>query len=256
MKQVSFEQIPRTVDGPIGATHEYFSSLPSTNDYLLKDDRGGSGHLVITDLQTSGRGRRGNRWQASAGENLLFSFTLTVALSDPLVSLMPTFAAVSLCEAVDPFGSLSVGAKWPNDIVVNERKLCGILIESRVQGDRVRIVVGIGLNVNQLRFPDTLSTEATSLAAIMGRPLEREPLLGRILDSLNARLSRSTPAAMVADYSARCITLGRRIRYEVNGRVREGRAIRVDTRGRLIIDEGGTEYTYSGSEVAHLRPLN
>lgn len=253
---MSFQQIPRAIDGPIGATHEYFSSLPSTNDYLLNDDRKASGHLVITDLQTSGRGRRGNSWQASAGENLLFSFSLSVTLENPLVSLMPIFTALSLCEAIDPFGSLSIGAKWPNDIVSDGRKLCGILIESRVQGDRVRVVVGIGLNVNQTRFPEELSAGATSLAAIAGRVLEREPLLGRIVDSLNAHLDGFTPATMVTDYSARCITLGKLIRYETNGSIREGRALRIDGRGRLIIDEAGTEYTYTGSEVTHLRPLS
>ncbi len=169
---------------------------------------------------------------------------------------MPIFAALSVCEAVDPDGTFSVGAKWPNDIVANERKLCGILIESRVQSDRARVVVGIGLNVNQTQFPDELSSVATSLAVLTGRSHERALLLGRIVDRMNARLDGIIPAVLVADYSARCVTLGRQIRYEVNGRLREGRALRIDSRGCLVIQETVNEYTYTGSEVTHLRAVD
>lgn len=237
----------------IGSTFEYFRSLPGTNDYLRNLETVSPGHVVVTDLQTAGRGRGGHRWEARAGENLLFSFCITVATADSTLSLLPVLISLSVCEAVDPSGMLSVRTKWPNDVVCREKKLCGILIESGVRGSLARVVVGIGLNVNQREFLPEIEGSATSLALLTGVPVDREILLGKVIDELNRVLFHVKRAEAVRRYMARCTTIGRLVSFDYEGNRRIGDAIGIDELGRLLIREAEGVRVYSGSEVTHLR---
>lgn len=250
---MNFESIPRRVEGRIGSAIRYFPELPSTNDYLLALHDPTEGLVVVADVQTAGRGRGTNRWAAAAAENLLFSFVSFLDTSRTSLSRFPLLTAVAVCEALDEASIAGSMAKWPNDIVMDDKKLCGILIETRVQGDAARIVTGIGLNVNQMNFPSDLREVATSIALETGGRVDRRLLFGRVLDSLNRVFLDREGSAAIDRYAARCTTIGAQIAFEFEGRSRTGRAIGIDNRGRLLIDEGGTTTAFFGSEVTHVR---
>jgi BirA family biotin operon repressor/biotin-[acetyl-CoA-carboxylase] ligase len=158
----------------------------STNDELLgilqnPEMTVGEGFVVSTDHQVSGRGQRGAVWESEAGQNLLFSLLLK-PVSLPLRHAFWLSAAVAtgIALAMKEFG-VEVKVKWPNDLMVGDRKLGGILIENAASGRMLdRSVAGIGLNINQTHLPEG----ACSLAGITGRPLDRETVLHRILESV------------------------------------------------------------------------
>lgn len=239
--------------GSIGWEIRSFPSLPSTNDYLLALQPPVDGLVVVADVQTAGRGRGDHHWDAAAGENLLFSFSKTMEGRSATLSLLPVLIALSVCEATDSLGIEGVRTKWPNDLVFGEKKLCGILIESRLRGSTARVVAGIGVNVNQRSFAPDLADSATSLALLIGKPVRREVLLGRILDRLNIRFSESNHAEAVRRYLSRCSTVGRTVTFESPQGSRTGQAVGVDEQGRLLIEVGGRLVAYAGSEIAHVR---
>ena len=147
-------------------------SVGSTNTVAL--DSGRPGLLVVASEQTAGRGRKGRTWFSPAGTNLYM--TLTVDTNDPR---LPLVAGVAVREALSVLmvKSAILEVKWPNDLIVHGRKLCGILCESR--GGIT--AVGIGVNVNQLAWPPDLADSATSLALILGREVQRQEVLRLVL---------------------------------------------------------------------------
>ena len=147
-------------------------SVGSTNTVAL--DSGRPGLLVVASEQTAGRGRKGRTWFSPAGTNLYM--TLTVDTNDPR---LPLVAGVAVREALSVLmvKSALLEVKWPNDLIVHGRKLCGILCESR--GGIT--AVGIGVNVNQLAWPPDLTDSATSLSLILGREVQRQEVLRLVL---------------------------------------------------------------------------
>lgn len=253
---MKFDSIPRRVKGSIGSTVHYLPAVPSTNDYLLALDEAPEGLTVVTDLQTAGRGRGSNRWEAPAVENLLFSFVTVLDAPGAALPLLPLLTALGVCEGLDDMGIGGSVTKWPNDLLMRGRKLCGILIETRVQGRVARTVTGVGLNVNQTTFPAALSDHATSLALETKKTLDRELVLGRVLDSLNRVIFHDDIGSAVGRYAARCTTIGEEVGFEFEGRPRRGTATAIDESGRLLIEEGGRTTAFFGSEVTHVRPLH
>ncbi|MFB6272817.1 MAG: biotin--[acetyl-CoA-carboxylase] ligase [Salinibacter sp.] len=148
------------------------------------------GAVVLTEYQTTGRGRHGRTWSANKGRNLLFSVVLRPSLAPDRLSLITVAASVAVAETIDAFVSPHRAAiEWPNDILLEGRKTCGILLESSFpppDGETV-VVLGVGLNVNQTTFPDVLADTATSLRLTTGRPVPRAALLARLLTALERR---------------------------------------------------------------------
>lgn len=148
------------------------------------------GALVLTEYQTRGRGRHGRTWTADKGQNLLFSIVLRPQFATDRLSLITVAAGVAVAETIEQFVSPHRSTiEWPNDVLLEGRKTCGILLESSLappDGETV-VVLGIGLNVNQTAFPDALEDTATSLRLTTGRPVPRAELLARLLTTLERR---------------------------------------------------------------------
>src|SRR5215213_687611 len=180
----------------------------STNTRLLEEARAGApeGVVLVADHQTAGRGRLGRRWEAPPGSSLLVSVLLRPDVPvdrGHLVTMAAGLAASDACEAV---AGVRPGLKWPNDLVVDDAKLAGLLAESVVDGERLgALVVGMGLNVTAAP-----AEGATCLADHADRPVERRELLEAWLGRLDARLDDLD--AVRADYRPRCATLGRQVR--------------------------------------------
>lgn len=139
------------------------------------------GDVFWADFQTAGRGRLDHVWLAPEGVNLTFSAVFDVAGMEPAeVATFPLIAGLAVVRAVAPLLPCAVTVKWPNDVLVDGRKLAGILCER----NGPCVIVGIGLNVNQTAFPPEIAARATSLANLAGRVFDREAVLRRVLDAL------------------------------------------------------------------------
>ncbi|MBO0800366.1 MAG: biotin--[acetyl-CoA-carboxylase] ligase, partial [Blastocatellia bacterium] len=151
----------------------HFTSLDSTNDHLKKMIDAPEFTCVVADGQTAGKGRHGRSWHSAPGEGLYLSVLLypqAPAVKIPSLSLM---AGIAVAEVLLARDVPSVDIKWPNDVLVNERKVCGILVEgTSIGSNRHRIILGIGVNLNHRSFPQKLSQTATSLMIETGRPVD------------------------------------------------------------------------------------
>jgi BirA family transcriptional regulator, biotin operon repressor / biotin---[acetyl-CoA-carboxylase] ligase len=216
--------------------------VDSTNRYLLDLARRGApeGVVVVADFQSAGRGRRGRTWVAPPGGGLLASVLLR---PDPVVVVPPdrrwlVTAAVALAaaDACRQMAGVVPEIKWPNDLLVGERKLAGILAEA----DAGAIVVGVGINVA------TAPPEAASL----GPAVDRGALLAAVLDNLEGWCDRWRDVGLA--YRQRCATVGRQVRVELRGGTVVGRAVAVEPDGRLRVEAGEEILILSVAEVIHV----
>jgi BirA family biotin operon repressor/biotin-[acetyl-CoA-carboxylase] ligase len=213
----------------------WFDEVDSTNRVALS--LAAPGLVVVADHQTAGRGRFDRRWEAPAGTSLLVS----VVIGDPLPTVAVALAAARACEDI---AAVAPDLKWPNDLIVGERKLGGVLGErAGADGDQV---VGLGLNVNWGRVAGGPPAGGVSLDEIVGRPVDRLALLAAFLRRL-----ASPPDDLLDAYRRRCATLGRRVRVEIGGEVVESVAIGVSAEGHLLL-EGG--WVIAAGDVTHVRP--
>lgn len=203
--------------------------------------------VVVADHQTAGRGRFGRRWHDEPGASLLVSILLRPRLEPSRLPLLSYAAAVALAEALQAAAGLAGRLKWPNDVLVDGRKIAGILLESRI-GPVPAVVVGIGVNVAQRAFPPDLAPRVTSVALAGGRSADREILLAALLERFDAwrgRLEGEGFAAVRERWLALSDTLGRRVR--VDGRV--GIAVDLDAEGALVLRDGATLHRVIAGEM-------
>jgi BirA family biotin operon repressor/biotin-[acetyl-CoA-carboxylase] ligase len=231
--------------GRFGRPFRFVALCESTQDLLGPDDPEGT--TVAANEQTAGRGRQGRRWIAPAGKALHFSVLLRPppGRKQPELSLV---AGVAVADAVEEALGLSAQIKWPNDVLVNRKKVAGILAEAR--GDAV--VLGIGLNVNQRRdeLPPEARARAASLLTIDGVERDREPLLARILARLEHHYDLWRDGGLDAiyeDLGSRDFLRGRRVSVDGLG----GTAARIDRDGRLVIEADGEERVVESGEVTY-----
>ena len=205
------------------------------------------GTVVTADEQTAGRGRQGRAWSAPPRKALLASVLVRDLTRRD--ALLPLAVPVAVAEASDDFAGSSCGIKWPNDIWIGGRKLCGILLEGRPQEGWA--VIGIGLNVGTTReeFPEVLRDTATSLTIESGRDPGVETVLEAVLSRLDARLA-DRPATILDAWRDRDVLLGNRIRW--NGG--EGVAAGLAEDGGLLVDTGSGRLALDAGEVHLLRP--
>jgi BirA family biotin operon repressor/biotin-[acetyl-CoA-carboxylase] ligase len=169
----------------------YYPELTSTNDYMMGLQAPTQGlSMVVTDYQTKGKGQAGRTWVSEMGGNLLFSILYhpksPMEASQQDIEQFTLEIVRALAVALGGFLAGSFDLKPPNDLYLNGKKVCGILSEVSRQGSTVhRLVVGIGLNVNQRQFPEGLRHPATSLALESGCTWNRERLLGQVIEALH-----------------------------------------------------------------------
>jgi len=250
--------------GPHGlwASVRVVSSTGSTNADLLA--RGGpEGQVLVAEEQTAGRGRAGRTWVSRPGASLTFSVLLRPgSVPPPARGWLPLLTGVAVAAGVRSAAGVEARLKWPNDVMVGDRKLAGILAEQSADGDAV--VIGVGLNVatQERELPvSPAGLPATSLL-VEGADVGREAVLAEILRSLERwYLGFSADpdpvgSGLLAQYRAACATLGRQVRVELPaGRVLAGLAEGVDPSGRLLVRPAGamSATPVSAGDVIHLR---
>ena len=212
--------------------------------------------IVGTGHQTAGRGRLDRRWIDRPGGSLLTSLVLRPSMAPDDLGLLTLLAGAAWAEAAREIGGLEVACKWPNDLVIGEAKLGGLLAESSVVGDRVEwAVIGSGLNLLE---PDRATGEGpVSGFAALGAEIDRVALLGGFLSRL--RMGYRVPASelageVTARWTAVSSTLGRMVRATgLDGRAREGVAIAVDASGRLLLETADGPAAVASDDIEHLR---
>jgi BirA family transcriptional regulator, biotin operon repressor / biotin---[acetyl-CoA-carboxylase] ligase len=239
-----------------------FEEIRSTNAELLDEARlgGPEGVVAVADTQTAGRGRLGRTWSAKPGTALLVSVLLRPRLPPSRLPAVMMAAGLAAADAVERVAGFRPGLKWPNDLVVADRKLAGMLAESTSEGGDAPLVVGVGFNVAAGAYPEELAGAATSCEEEAGHPVDRAELLIAFLDALEGRYATSTgpdgAEATLAEYRLSSATLGRRVRVDLpNGGVVEGLASQIAWNGQLVVvDDGGGHTAVQAGDVLHLRP--
>ena len=242
----------RLTTGEINWSLQFEAACESTQDLARAAAVQGAeqGWTIVTDFQRGGRGRQGRSWVAHPGEALLFSTILRPPIDVlPLLSLL---AAVTVAGGIEAATGAAADLKWPNDVLLNQKKLAGILLE-RPAGTAV--VLGVGVNANQP--VDHLPEAATSLRVERGRPVEREPLLAAILNDLaNAydRADREGVAWIVPAWRSRSTMLGKRISFHRDGETVHGVADDLDENGALLVRMAdGAQIAIVAGEVEQMR---
>jgi BirA family biotin operon repressor/biotin-[acetyl-CoA-carboxylase] ligase len=231
----------------------YFTSTTSTMDVARSEAEAGAPHgtAVLAEEQTKGRGRFDRAWVSPSGQNLYLTLLIRPSLDRlrPLSIVSPLAVALAVEDTTD----LTPLIKWPNDVLINGRKLSGILIESEISGSSVAYaLVGIGVNVNfDIGQSPEVADVATSLKRELGREIPREDLLAAFLNRFE-QLYEEAPRgdAVLQQWRSRLDTLGREIRVTFRDQVYEGRAEDVDRDGNLIIAQpDGTRRVIEAGEV-------
>jgi BirA family transcriptional regulator, biotin operon repressor / biotin---[acetyl-CoA-carboxylase] ligase len=232
--------------GRFGRPYRYEESCESTQLLL---EGATEGAVAVCDEQTSGRGRLGRTWQAPPGTAILCS----ILVRPPVERRMPELSLVggmAAADAVEQALGLTAQIKWPNDVMVNRRKVAGVLAEAREGA----VVLGVGLNVNQTRdeLPADAPSPAASLRTIDGVERDRAPILATLLARFEASYDAWCDAGLEAIYDflgARDFLRGRRVAVDGS----EGHAVGIDRQGRLEVETDGGRRSFESGEVRYER---
>ena len=221
---------PRLATERFGRSMRGFRTVDSTNTRAARWAKNGAaeGSVVVAEFQEQGRGRHGRTWHAERGTNLMFSVVLRPAVDANRLGLITIAAGVAVAEAVEGAAApLRATIKWPNDILLRDRKCCGMLLESTFSGQRAgrpdAVILGVGLNVNQEAFPQEVAGRAISIRQAAHRPIERPPLFADLLRHLEHRydaLPDDSPAVRTA-YASRLRDLDRSVCLRFTGSAKE-----------------------------------
>jgi BirA family biotin operon repressor/biotin-[acetyl-CoA-carboxylase] ligase len=201
--------------------------------------------VAVADHQSAGRGRLGRSWEAAAGSSLLTSILLRPALPPDRLHLVTAAVALSGADACEDVAGFTPGLKWPNDLLVDDHKLAGVLAEA----DLPSVVVGIGMNLN---WDGPMPNNGVAANQVAGRPVDRDQVLDRLLVHLDVR-ARDW-AAVASEFRRRCTTLGRVVRVDLADESFTGTAADVSDEGHLLVDVGVCLRTVAAGDLVHLRP--
>ena len=235
--------------------HIYYKKVVDSTNLWAKEegDAGGAhGSVYVADMQTAGRGRRGRAWESPAGENLYFSLLLRPDFAPNTASMLTLVMAMAVAEGVRSYGA-DARIKWPNDIVLNGKKLCGILTELHLAtAGTYSVIVGVGVNVRQERFAPEIADVATSLKKELNIEIDKEELLEKILKNFDKFYQEFTLRGdlhlLLAEYNDILINKGNYVKV-LDPKVEfTGIARGINELGELLVEkqDGETVVVYAG----------
>ncbi len=229
----------------------YFENIGSTND-IAKENTYKDGTLIIADTQTMGKGRLGRNWASENKSGIYMSIVLTPKIPAEKISLLTLIAGISVCEALIEICNIPFKIKWPNDIVADGKKVCGILTEGVILPKETKAIVGIGINVNQKNFADDLCNKATSLYMLSGKTFEREKIITKVTEIFEKNyMDFISNKPFKEKYESLCININKKITATKNGKQINATAIGITNSGELIIKkEDGTTLNINSGEVS------
>ncbi|MBQ8185091.1 MAG: biotin--[Lachnospiraceae bacterium] len=246
----------------IGQNCVCLEETDSTNTQAQRLAKEGAPHgtLVTADSQSAGKGRRGRTWISQAEDHIYMSLLLRPDIQPDkasMLTLVMGLSAAGACqELLEEAGSRErVGIKWPNDLVWNGRKICGILTEMQTVAEGIdHVVVGVGINVNGTRFPAELADTAASLCMAAGHPLPRPELIARVLNRFERDYERFLAtedlSGLQADYESFLVNCGRQVRVLDSIDEYTGIARGINSRGELLVECDGQLHAVYAGEVS------
>ncbi|MCP4649983.1 MAG: biotin--[acetyl-CoA-carboxylase] ligase [PVC group bacterium] len=229
-----------------------YASIGSTNDaaYTLAEQNAMEGTLVVAEQQTKGKGRMGRSWKSPHGEGIYASLILRPVITPEEAGKITLMAAVSIAKTIRQLSGLPAVIKWPNDIMIENEKICGILTEMSAELDMINFVVlGVGININT--DSHKLPPGATSVCQKLGREINRVEFLRVLLLEMERhyeKIKKKKFTLIIDEWRNLSTTLGNRIKVKWRGRIIEGQAMDVDENGALIMrdDLGFLHHVLSG----------
>ncbi len=236
----------------------YFRSIDSTNTKakILAEQGADEATVLIAEEQTAGRGRLGRVWDSSKSNGLFFSLVLRPNVVPSQASVLTQVAAVAMAKAINTAVGVSVGIKWPNDLWIGNKKLCGILTEMSAEFSRVNyVVIGIGVNVNNNIFDGELFKIATSLKIETGKDVKRVDILVEFLKQFLYYYNKFKIGGNWSEALEFCrsnsITIGRDVNVLKYNETIPARAMDILESGELLVKlEDGTSYAVNSGEVS------
>lgn len=235
----------------------YYDEIDSTNMKAshLAEEGAVHGTLVVADRQTAGKGRRGRSWESPAQTGIFMTMLLKPEIEPNNASMLTLVTALAVTRAIREQTGLEAQIKWPNDIVVNGKKVCGILTEMSAQIDYVNhVVIGIGINVHNQTFPDEIAQTATSLDIESGVRIRRADLIAAVWtafeDYYDCYIQTQDLSNLVKEYDSNLANRGNKVRVLDPLEPYEGVAQGITNRGELIVDTWESRRLVSSGEVS------
>ena len=237
---------------------EYLEEIDSTNRYVKELGAAGApeGTVVIANRQSAGRGRLGRSFFSPEEKGIYMSILLRPELELQRAALITSMAAVVVARAIERVSKLPAGIKWVNDVYLNKKKVCGILTESGIQpetGALDYVVLGIGVNVGVMEFPEELKEIATSVSNECGVEISKSELIDEILNELEVWYPTLWDGSFLKESKKRSVLLGNEIRV-LDATVPQGSysatAVDLDEMGHLVIEQQGERMVLNSGEVS------
>lgn len=225
----------------IGRNFIYCDEIESTNTELLagKQQFKKNGTVFLAEKQIAGKGRKGRTWLSAKGLNLTFSILLTKeTISELNVNHLNLISSLAVSMAIENLYQLRTELKWPNDVLIDKKKVAGILIETSIKGKNVeRVVIGIGINLNQIAFHGEFNLPPTSLKIELKDDIDRENILAEILNNFEELLFdlELKPKAILNEWRNKCQMIGDKITITENDKVKTGIFHDIDDDGFLLL---------------------
>ena len=241
----------------------YAPEIDSTNNEAKRNAENGAkdGTLYITESQTGGRGRRGRQWVSPSGSGIWMTLLLRPQINPANASMLTIVAAMAVTMAIrravaETGADVECHIKWPNDVVINKKKVCGILTEMSAELDCIHyVVIGIGINVNTTEFADEIKETASSLFVETGKNIKRSRIVALFAEEFTKYyqkfLNTGDLSGLVQDYNEMLINAGRQVRICDAKEELTGVAAGIDSHGELLVTkEDGTQAVISAGEVS------
>lgn len=244
-----------TKDGWAGADVVYYEETDSTNNRAKEaGEKGGKhGTLFVAERQTAGKGRRGRGWESPAGTSIYMTLLLHPDILPVKAPQLTLVMAVAVAEGIRKATGLCCQIKWPNDIVIHGRKVCGILTEMSAEIDYINyVVIGVGINVNQETFPEEIKDKAISLRMELGSSVRRSGLIAAVMESFEAYyetfLKTEDLSAMKERYNSFLVNRDEKVRVLEPCNEYEAYALGINDAGELIVrtKDGQEKAVYAG----------
>lgn len=233
----------------------YFPEIDSTNTCAkrLGDEGAVHGTLVVSDEQTAGKGRRGRTWESPSGSSIYMSILLRPEITPNQAPMLTLVMAQSVAKAIRAVTGEKTQIKWPNDIVLNKKKVCGMLTEMSTEIAWINyVVIGVGINVNTESFPEELSRTATSIYLEKGQKIQRSRLIAEVMKQFehyyDLFVKTGNLSAMQEEYNRLLVNRDQDVRILEPGNEYNGHAVGINEAGELLVrtEDGQMKSVYAG----------
>lgn len=233
----------------------YYDEIDSTNNRAKEAGEKGDAHgtLFVADMQVAGKGRRGRVWKSPSGSSIYMTILLYPEVAPIKAPQLTLVMAIAVAEGIQKVTGLETKIKWPNDIVVNGKKICGILTEMSTEIDYINhVVIGVGINVNQDTFPEDIRSTATSLKIELGKKVKRSELIAAVMESFETCyetfMKTEDLSGLQELYNSMLVNRDREVKVLEPGNEYKAHALGINQTGELIVrmPDGEEKEIYAG----------